>query len=111
MCSKSITVIPPKILEYYSHILLNNPIKFRDDLEKIWNMYLYVKKILYKKVKNKIKLEELDKEFLEIYERAKKKEKDINTKTENKTKMPFYFITMPNKGDQNIFDRLRYKHL
>ena len=92
-------------------MLLGKPAKLGDSLEKIWDIYLYIKgKLFKKKTNSKEKLQKLKKEFLELYECAKEKEKDVKTNSKNKTKMSFYYIELPYKGDKEIFARLRYKH-
>ncbi len=50
----------------------------------------------------------LQKEFLELYERAKIKEKDVEGKAKNKTQGPLYCIIFPDKRDENIFRGFRY---
>ena len=49
------------------------------------------------------KLLELEQKFLGIYERAKKKEEELEGKTEHHTQRPFYFIkSIDRKGETSI---------
>ena len=74
-------------------------------------IYLYIEKRLLPKARNqpkkRQKCEELKREFMELYERAKKKEENPETEKKNQTKRPFYRIKCPDGRSKTIFDRLR----
>ncbi len=105
--------LPPLIMQSFNSTLLSTPFP-GDNLQRLWRIYLYINKKLMQKSHHdpiwKKKCEQLEKEFLELYERTKTKEENIETKTKNKTKEPFYFIEIPNRSHQNIFEGLRYKN-
>ena len=104
----TITNIPPLILQYYDRKLLSYPGKLSDDSSKLDHVYQYIKyKIDKKPVGNKVY--QLEQEYLELYERIKAKEKDIEGKTEYHTQRPFYYFGRSNRKGQDIFKRLRYK--
>ena len=107
------TTTPPEIIGFFDRALLMHPLKLGDDLEVIWQVWEYIEEKLIKKAdrypKKKERFERLKKEFLEIYERTKKKEEDPQAKTGNKTKRPMYYIRIPNKGASNVWRGLRSK--
>ncbi len=111
---KTITSLPPLIQEHFSADLLSIPVKLRDSTETLWKMYVYIKtKLMHKANYNpfwKAKCERLEKEFLELYEQAKAKEKDIKAKTGNEAKEPFYYIGITDRRHENIFKGLRYSY-
>jgi hypothetical protein len=113
MTIKTTCVIPPPIIEYFSHALLSMPAKLCDDSESLWRIYTYIKiKLMHKanyRPEWKAKCERLEQEFLKLYERAKTKEKNIKAETGYKTKEPFYRIDVSNRSNQNVFEGLRYK--
>lgn len=107
------TVIPPKISQYFDKTLLSSPgVKFQDDSFTLWSIYTYIKNKLMKRAMNHPirmkKLKELEEEFLELYERAKKKEKDLEGKAENVTKRPSYRITTAGRNGKEIYGRFKY---
>jgi hypothetical protein len=111
---KTVKSIPPQILQYFSSTLLSSPYsKFRDWSEDIWKVYLYVKEKLIPKCKNNpIRLKktlELEKQFLELYERAKVKEKANEGKNQAKTEQFGYSFREFDRYNQRIFGRLRFK--
>jgi hypothetical protein len=52
--------------------------------------------------------EQLEKQFLELYERALAKEKDLEAEEGYKTQEPFYYIRLPDKCSDEILTGLRY---
>jgi hypothetical protein len=104
---------PPMITQHFSSSLLSIPIP-GDNLERLWRIYSYIKKkLIHKSFHDTIWKQEcnqLEQEFLELYERTQIKEKDTKTKTKNKTKEPFYRFKITNRSHENIFDGLRYKY-
>jgi hypothetical protein len=81
--------------------------EFRDSLKKIWKKYVHIKKRLIRQSnynKNtKVRLEKLEREFLDLYERTKTKEEKLGEETRNKAKGLFYHVDLPDKSSQNIF--------
>lgn len=108
------TTLPPFILQKFSRSLLSIPCpKFRDHPETLICIYRYIEKKLRKKTlkneKRNNKYIGLSIEFMELYERAKAKEKELEKETKHITQQPFYFFGGPDKRYQNIFKRLRFK--
>ncbi len=103
--------MPPQIVQQFSSALLSNPMKFNDDLDLFARIHFYINNKLMKKAKYNAIWEErcdkLEKEFLELYERAKVKEKESKKAYKNKTQEPFYRISFDNKSDENIFAGFR----
>jgi len=87
--------------------------KVYDDCETFGKIYLHIKfKLIPKAEGNPKKLElvtKLQKQFLELYERAKTKEKDIKEAAGESYNQSFYRIGIPHKGHRNIFDGLRFR--
>lgn len=107
-------VIPPNIMQKFSSDLLALPMpKFRNTKEDLWMIYIHiVKKLIVKSRYNARwheKCMQLEQEFLEIYERIKKKEEDLEREKKDTAKKPFYYITMPSKGQSDLFRRLGYR--
>lgn len=108
----TITSLPPQVKQFYDSILLSKPTsKFYDDSELLWRVYTYIKLKLSKKSKyhpnSEIKYNQLEKEFLELYERAKTKEKDYERETGNQGQKFFYYIIITDRSHSKIFERLR----
>lgn len=108
------TFIPPEISQSFNSKLLSLPIpKFCDDSETLWKIYIFISKKLAKKCNNhprrieKYKL--LEEEFLKLYERAKAKETELEKKTGQKNKGPFYYIILPHQNDAKILRRFEYR--
>lgn len=105
--------LAPDITIFFDKGLLSEPCF--DGLKRFWNIYQYIKKKLIPKAKNNVnwkeKVDQLERYFLELYERAQAKEKDNEGKKRNKTQEPLYRISFPNKRDDYIFGRLRYKRI
>lgn len=103
-------ITDPKIQIKFDKRLLSSPMpKFNE--EDLFNIYLYIKaKLWYKHHKcpsKKIKCQNLEKLFLNLYERIKKKKDKSEKEKKNKTEMPFYHIRLPRQSDGNLFRRLR----
>ena len=110
----TINISSPDLKQEFRKDLLSLPIpNLRDSEKTLYNIYIYIKKRLVIKSKyNPIWWEEcieLQKEFLELYERVKKKKEDDETNSRNKTKAPFYRIEGFNRGNKYIYTRLRQK--
>jgi hypothetical protein len=113
---KTLATLPLQIMQYFSSALLSNPYpKFCDDSEALWKIYQWIKRKLEKKCKTDKRIEKfqkLEKQFLELYERAKKKEEDLKAKTGNANKGPFYYFGYTDKYHKGLSRRLgnkRYK--
>jgi hypothetical protein len=104
--------IPSDILQSYDKKLLSYPaVKFYDDSARLWSWYQWIKRKLQRKtVKDSIrnrKFLELEKQFLELYERTVAKEKDIEKKTGEQAVRAFRYFEYPLKNDRKIFERFR----
>lgn len=110
-----VEIVPPKIIQYFNSLLLSTPAKLRDDSQTLWMVYTYIKNKIMKKSKHDpkwvAKCQKLEQEFLELYERAKAKEKDAEGKTKNKTQEPFYRIISFDRGNRDVFKGLRRKSI
>lgn len=102
------TNMPPMIMQSFDRQLLSRPCKLNDNGSNLDRVYQYIKRKIDKKpIGNKVY--ELEEEFLEIYERIKAKEKDIEGKTGYKVQRPFYRFEKSNRKGQDVFERLRHK--
>lgn len=79
----------------------------------ILDVYLSVKNKLHKKVSYNTKRQErfnaLEKEFLDLYERVKEKEKKAKGEDKNITKEPLYSPWVDNSSYREVWFRLKYK--
>jgi hypothetical protein len=111
--TSTISILPPEIKQYFDHYLLVKPGNLRDNTVILWCLYYYIKNRLMKKAHHDprwlAKCEKLEKEFLDLYERAIVKEENTKEKNENKTKEPFYRIAGFDRSNETIFKRLRFK--
>ena len=111
------TRMSPEILQHFNSALLSTPATFGDNLKVLWQVYEYIhENISYKALKSnydpwKEKIESLEKQFLELYERQKVKEEKLKEEAKYKDDFPFYYIRLPHKGDEKLFSRLRWKRL
>jgi hypothetical protein len=101
------TVIPADILQYFNPLLLSAPApNLKESSRTLWDIYLYAKHLMKKAHKYPQwgrKLKKLEKTFLEIYERALVKEKELKESNEHPTQQPFYYIRAPDKKGRNVF--------
>jgi hypothetical protein len=109
---ETIKVLPPQIKQFFDKNLLSKDSpEFRDSCKVIWRVYLYIKNRLRKKVDNDpIRLNkylELEKQFLELYERTKAKEEERKIEEGHHTQEPFYYFRKTNGNYQWLFDRLK----
>lgn len=105
--TRATKMILPKILQYFDSNLLSFPCpKFREDSETLWQSWIYIES-LWKKLDKclikKSKCEKLKKQFMELYEQAKIKEKERETEKKHPTQMPFYRIDSVSKKDDEVF--------
>ncbi len=114
MKTKSVTILPPAIINYFSCILLQKPFTSGDSSDKLYEIYKYIEMWLMPKCKNlplkKEKCQLLIQQFKELHEQAKKKE-ELKKEEQNKTKMPFYRTKCSKRCNEAIFDRLRFKRV
>lgn len=108
------TSLPPLIREYFDAQLLCTPApKFGDNSEAIWQAYQNIIECLRKKVsknpRRRARFDKLDTEFLELYGRTAIKEKEREAEKGNASERPFYYITVANKRDNEVFRRLKYR--
>lgn len=107
------STIAPEVVQVFEKHLLQRTDPFKpDDCDLLWKIYLYVKEKYLKKCNTPRRIEkfhELEKQFLEVYECTKEKEKNIERASDHITKMPIYGIYCINQRDQAIFWRLRRK--
>lgn len=111
---ETISIIPPKILEYFNEKLLSLPTpKFCDDSETFWKVYQYINKKLYKKCMRcpfqMGKFEKLFNEFYEVYGRAKAKEDEYKEKTGESLRKPFDYFRSTARRHKGVFDGIKYR--
>ena len=107
------SVLPPPIVQYYDRVLLSKPYISGDCCARLMRIFRWIEGKLAKKIsscpKRRARYLKLEEEFLELYERAKTKEEELEAKGENPTKVPFYRIRGIDKRHERVFDRLRFK--
>lgn len=103
----------PLVQQSFDANLLSYPMpKMREGSHSLWDVYLYIKNELYPRAKSEIKRSkclDLMEEFLELYERAKDKEKELEKEATHFTQRSFYFIKSIGQKDERIFTRLVYR--
>ena len=107
-------IIPPKIIQSFTKLLLIQPMpKLRDDLDFILRVFQYIELYLSKKLKTTPgeakKYEQLRKRFLNIYVGQKEKEKDNTSEEKNRTQEFMYYIEMPDSSSRDLLFRLRQR--
>jgi len=108
------SIIPPQITQYFDSKLLSTPVpNFNDSSQDLWLIYQYIKTKLLKKTKKYPQWEKeclaLEKQFMELYERALAKEKEHTEKKTHYTQGSFYRFRSLNKTDDRIFTGLKYR--
>jgi hypothetical protein len=101
--------LPPMILQSHSSKLLSRPAcKFYQDSEFLWKMYQYTLSLKYKcKTQRSLqRFKEQEKQFLEIYERAKAKEKDLEGSAKHPSKRPFFYFQGPKRDRRKLYCKL-----
>lgn len=97
----------PQIKQWFDKSLLSTPfLSFCDDSKTLYRIYKYIRSCLRDR-HNKKKFEELEKEFLELYERSKIKENELEEKTGSSSKEPLYLFRETNKRKPRLFGILR----
>lgn len=105
---------PPRLQQSFNRFLLTTPMPiFRETSKDLKRILTFIEHRLWKKLgscpgKQK-KCEELKSQFMELYERAKTKEKELEAKTEHHTQRPFYSIGSIGEKDEKVFRRLTYR--
>ena len=106
------TVIPPIIRQYFSHRLLLTPTpKFRDCCDIFEEMLQTIDEMWYKLKNNPKRLqrcEALRKKILQLYERAKTKEKEREAEKDHKTQEFGYYVAIPTPMGRDVYQRLRF---
>lgn len=105
-------ILLPEIISYFDSALLSKPMpKFCDDSETILKIYEWLQRKYLPKCKNMPerleKFYKLEREFLELYERAKKKEEDLKAKTGDTSKEPFSYIYLSDRRHQRVFSHAK----
>lgn len=109
---KTTVSLPPVITQRFDSMLLSYPTPdLRDSCKTIGIMLKEVEK-LWKRIENnpakKLRCEKLKQEIMELYERAKVKEKERQGQKNHKTQEFGYFIGLPKENDRDVYWRLRY---
>lgn len=105
----TISHIPPMPMKFNPH-LLSSPI-FKYDAEYLLKIADFLKKKVNSSEFHKfpatiVKLKIQHQQFMELYERAKIKEREVKEKAFVKANAPFYRPRLANKNDQRVFERL-----
>lgn len=113
MTVKTISVLPPSIKEFFNICLLTKLGKLYDDCTDLELLYNYIKEKANKKLKNlpekRRKFEVLEKQFLELYERAKIKEKECKEKGEDVGKGLFDYLKYSGRNYQGVYWEIRIR--
>ncbi len=114
MKEKSILILPPAVAQNYEAVLLCAPRPdFRDSSRTLERIKKYIiEKLLYRAGSNPIRkalCENLLKEFEELYERAKVKEKELKEKANHFTQRSFYSFKSVGRKDEEFFRRLKFR--
>jgi len=108
------SIISALIIQNFNSLLLHRTFPdLYDDSERLWKMYLWINNKLKKKcIKDPIRLEKylkLEKEFLELYGRAKTKEEEFEEEDKRTRFSPFYGFKGNNKRHPKLLDRIKQK--
>jgi hypothetical protein len=112
MIVESTVVLPPLIQQFFSRTLLSLPIpKCRDSCHTIERMLAEVNK-MWKRLRNNpqrlTRCEKLKEEILELYERAKIKEKEREAEEDHKTQEFGYHVAYDQALDGDVLSRLMF---
>lgn len=107
---KTVIQLPPLISQLFSRYLLSFPCpKFREGVHTLEKMINESKKI-FKKVRNhpvkKERCKKIMSEIVELYERAKIKEKERESQKDHKTQGFGYSVGIYQKMDYSVYRRL-----
>lgn len=108
---KFTSIFGPDINHHFNKNLLSVPTpKCCDDSETLWKIYTYIKLKLIPRAKNERQLSkvlDIEKLFLELYERIQKEEEKLKAETGTANKGPFYYFNHPVGHRRRIYDRLK----
>lgn len=111
----NISTIPPKIRQYFDQKMLSKPMpKMLEGCHTLWELFLYINSNLMHRSEGQVKREKclaLIADFLELYERAKTKEKELEKEETHHTQRPFYCIKSIGKKDERLLTRLTWRSL
>jgi hypothetical protein len=112
MIIDSTCTLSPMIFQKYNSKLLSLPApKLRDSSDCIRAMLKTVDEMWYKLANNPKRLERctaLKQEILQLYERAKIKEKEREAEKDHKTQEFGYYVTLRSALDRDVYWRLRF---
>lgn len=106
-------LLPPPIKQRFSSDLLSVPAHlFRDCCKTFDQMWKEAEKLWKKIIKNPEKYarcEELKAQIMELYERAKVKEKEREGQEDHQTQGFGYSVTVPSRLARDLYWRLRFR--
>ena len=110
----TISSLPPPLVQHLSEQILKIPMpKFYEDSTTLWSIYQYIKINLQKKTyyheNSDKKFLELERIFLDLYDKILQKEKDIEAKTGMPAQRTFNYFDYPDKYRRKLFRRLEHK--
>lgn len=107
----TLTPLPPLITQAFNPKLLSFSYpKLRDHLgtfDQMWKEALKLWKRLDRLPDKKVRCEKLKEEILDLYERAKIKEKEREGQTDHKTQKFGYHVAVPKGLAEDVFARLK----
>lgn len=109
------TSFPPPIIKSFNRMLLSTHI-FKHDAEYLGQiaeaLEMAINSNKFKKFPSTVeKLKKKYEKFMEIYERTKVEERNMQEKKGSKAHAPFYRIKLSNPNDRKISDRLDERRL
>ena len=110
------SALAPEIIQYFNIKLLSRPaVKFCDDAERLWWIYEWIEKKLSKKAMKhegtRLKYERLKKQFLELYERAKTKEDELEKSGKKQDFFAYIYIGDADRRHRELFKRIKWKRV
>ena len=108
--------VPPNILKRFDRNLLSQQIpKFCDDSERLLWIFQWIENKLSKKAMKhegtRVKYERLKKQFLELYERAKAKENELQKAGKKQDFFSYIDIGDIDRCHGELFERIRWKRV
>ena len=106
----------PEIIQYFNIKLLSCPaVKFCDDSERLWWIFQWIENKLSKKAMKhegtRLKYERLKKQFLELYERAKTKETELEKAGKKQDFFSYIDIGDADRRHRELFKRIKWKRV
>lgn len=109
----TVSISPPIPFKFDKELLSKPTAKFYDDSETLYRIFNYIQVKLKKKVDDHPstmkKYEELEKQFKELYERAKAKETEYQKKNGESFQKPFDYFTYTGRNYRKVFEKIRYR--